>query len=58
MSWELEQLCAQFLMPLLDLVLMIVIHRHRNQGLMMSELGGELLGAAHAPAGTKRNFWG
>jgi DDE family transposase len=28
--------------------------RHRAHGLLLSELGGELLGPAHAPAGTKR----
>ena len=38
----------------LDLLLVIVIHRHRNQGLLLSELGGYLLGGEHAPAGTKR----
>jgi hypothetical protein len=69
-SEELAQHCAKFLLPflrrlnehvdrrivktLLDLVLIIVIHRHRNQALILSELGGELLGEAHAPAGTKR----
>jgi len=39
---------------LLDLVQIILIHRHRNQALILSELGGELLGEAHAPAGAKR----
>jgi hypothetical protein len=38
----------------LDLLPVIVMHRHRNQGLLLSELGGFLLGAEHAPAGTKR----
>lgn len=38
----------------LDLLLVIVMHRHRNHGLVLSELGGYLLGAEHAPAGTKR----
>jgi hypothetical protein len=38
----------------LDLLRVIVMHRHRNQGLLLSELGGLLLGANHAPAGTKR----
>ena len=37
-----------------DLLLVIVMHRHRQQGLLLSELGGYLLGAGHAPAGTKR----
>jgi hypothetical protein len=67
---ELEERCAQMLMPLLkqlnekldvrlvktllDLVLLIVLYRERHQGLILSELGGQLLGAAHAPAGSKR----
>jgi hypothetical protein len=38
----------------LDLLLVIVRHRHRNQGLLLSELGGFLLGAEPALAGTKR----
>lgn len=38
----------------LALVLAIVIHRHRNQGLLLSELGGVVLTGEHAPAGTKR----
>lgn len=31
-----------------------VCFRHRNHGLLLSELGGVLLGGDHAPAGTKR----
>jgi len=62
--------CFEFLAPLLrdldrlldrrlvqtvlDLVFVIVMHRHRNQGLILSELGGHLLGAARVPAGVKR----
>jgi hypothetical protein len=38
----------------LDLMPVIIMHRHRNQGLLLSELGGFLLGAGQAPAGTKR----
>lgn len=69
-SQECSQQCAGFLRPilgrlndhvdrrlvqtLLDLIQIILIHRHRNQALILSELGGELLGEAHAPAGTKR----
>ena len=69
-SREVMDLCVRFLEPLLkrlnqgmdrrlvntlrDLVMIIVIHRHRNQGLVMSELGGELVGEKHAPAGSKR----
>jgi hypothetical protein len=69
-SREVMDLCVRFLEPLMkrlnqgmdrrlvntlrDLVMLIVIHRHRNQGLVMSELGGELVGEKHAPAGYKR----
>ena len=38
----------------LGLVLAIVMHRHRNNGLLLSELGGALLGAESCRAGTKR----
>ncbi len=63
-------LCYRFVRPLLeglnakvdrrlvqtflDVLQVIVMHRHRNQGLLLSELGGYLLGAGRAPAGTKR----
>lgn len=69
-SLELEGRCQQMLLPLLkrlskklderlvktllDLVLLIVMYRDRHQGLILSELGGQLLGEAHAPAGSKR----
>lgn len=69
-SGEILSLCVQFLTPLLaklnqrldirlvntflDLFQVIMIHRERHQGLILSELGGELLGEAHAPAGAKR----
>lgn len=69
-SEVLAGLCYRFVRPLLrgmqvkmdrrlvhtflDLLAVIVMHRHRNQGLLLSELGGFLLGAEHAPAGTKR----
>lgn len=38
----------------LGLVMAIIMHRHRNNGLLLSELGGYLLGAEHCRAGTKR----
>lgn len=38
----------------LGLVMIILMHRHRNNGLLLSELGGVLLPPEHAPAGTKR----
>jgi hypothetical protein len=69
-SDEVGELCIRFLMPILqvlnerldtrlvntflELVMLIVIHRDRHQGLVLSELGGELLGEKHAPAGAKR----
>jgi hypothetical protein len=69
-SAYLEVRCYQFLLSLLicldaeldrrlvqtflALVMGVVIHRHRNQGLLLSELGGILLEPEHAPAGTKR----
>lgn len=38
----------------LGLVMAILLHRHRNDGLLLSELGGYLLAAEHCQAGTKR----
>jgi hypothetical protein len=38
----------------LGVVLAILIHRHRNHGLLLSELGGYLLGAEQCQAGAKR----
>lgn len=38
----------------LGLAMAILLHRHRNHGLLLSELGGFLLEPNHAPAGTKR----
>jgi hypothetical protein len=38
----------------LALVIVLIMHRHRNHGLLLSELGGYLLPPEHAPAGTKR----
>ena len=49
-----RQLDRRLVQTMLDLILVIVMHRHRNHGLVLSELGGHLLGAAHAPAGVKR----
>jgi len=36
------------------LVMAIIMHRHRSQGLLLSELGGYLLGPERCCAGTKR----
>lgn len=38
----------------LNTIRAILEHRHRNCGLLLSELGGFLLSPDHAPAGTKR----
>lgn len=38
----------------LGLVMAILLHRHRNHGLLLSELGGYLLEPEHCQAGTKR----
>jgi hypothetical protein len=69
-SRELEEKCWKFLQPLmeqlhglvdrrlvktfLDLVMIILMHRHRNNGLLLSELGDHLLGGERGPAGVKR----
>jgi hypothetical protein len=67
---ELENRCWEYLKPfleelhrkvdrrlvktLLDLVFVILIHRNRNSGLLLSELGDHLLGGERGPAGVKR----
>ena len=69
-SRELENRCWEYLKPLLeqlhrrvdrrlvktllDLVLVILMHRNRNSGLLLSELGDHLLGGERGPAGVKR----
>jgi hypothetical protein len=69
-SRDLEDACWRFTQPVLeqlhvrmdrrlvktflDLVLVILIHRHRNNGLLLSELGDQLLGGERGPAGVKR----
>ena len=67
---EIEKRCWEFLKPfleelhrridrrlvktLLDLVLVILMHRHRNNGLLLSELGDQMMGGERGPAGVKR----
>ncbi len=67
---ELENRCWKYRQPLLeelhqkvdrrlvktlwDLVLVILMHRNRNNGLLLSELGDHLLGGERGPAGVKR----
>ncbi len=69
-SWYLERECYRFLdrllrvlnvsldqrlvVTFLSLVMVILMHRHRHQGLLLSELGGYLRPAYQVPAGTKR----
>lgn len=49
-----KRLDRRLVQTLLDLMMVIVMHRHRSHGLLLSELGGYLLGEGQAPAGTKR----
>ena len=69
-SRDLENRCWVFLKPfleelhktvdrrlvktLLDLVMVMLMHRHRNNGLLLSELGDHLMGGERGPAGVKR----
>jgi len=48
------QLDSRLVQTFLQLVYVILLHRHRNNGLLLSELGGYLLNPAQAPAGAKR----
>ena len=70
-SRELENKCWEFLRPvleqlhqlvdrrvvktLLDLVMVIVMHRNRNHGLLLSELGDHLLGGRARTSRGKTN---
>jgi hypothetical protein len=49
-----QSLDRRLVQTFFDLLFVIVILRHRNQGLLLSELGGQLMGMDRAPAGTKR----
>ena len=49
-----QELDRRLVNTFLCLVMAIVMHRHRNNGLLLSELGGYLLGAEQGRAGTKR----
>jgi hypothetical protein len=49
-----QKLDRRLVNTFLGLVMAIVVHRHGNHGLLLSELGGYLLGADHCRAGTKR----
>jgi len=49
-----QHLDIRLVQTALDLVQVILTHRHRAMGLLLSELGAFLLGPEQAPAGTKR----
>src|SRR5881628_287179 len=49
-----QKLDRRLVSTFLGLVMAIIMHRHRNNGLLLGELGGYLLGAEHCRAGTKR----
>lgn len=49
-----EKMDRRLVKTLLGLVMSILKHRHRNNGLLLSELGGYLLGSEFCQAGTKR----
>ena len=48
------QLDIRLVQTAVDLVQVILTHRHRALGLLLTELGGYLLSPAQAPAGAKR----
>lgn len=49
-----EVLDKRLVRTLCRLLLAMLVHRHREHGLLLSELGGYVAGDEHAPAGTKR----
>jgi len=49
-----ERMDRRLVSTFFGLVMAIIRHRHRNQGLLLSELGGHLLGPERCRAGTKR----
>jgi hypothetical protein len=49
-----EQIDRRLVSTFMGLVMAIIMHRHRNHGLLLSELGGYLLGPERCRAGTKR----
>lgn len=49
-----SRLDRRLVQTFLGIVMVILMHRHRNQGLLLSELGGYLMEPDQAPAGTKR----
>ena len=49
-----QRLDRRLVQTFFDLLVIIVMHRDRHQGLLLSELGGQLMGVNRGPAGTKR----
>jgi Transposase DDE domain len=49
-----QKLDRRLVQTFFDLLVVILLHRDRHQGLLLSELGGQLMGVNRAPAGTKR----
>lgn len=49
-----ERMDRRLVRTLLALLQAMLVHRHRENGLLLSELGSYIAGDAHAPAGTKR----
>jgi hypothetical protein len=49
-----KQMDRRLVQTFLDVLIVILMHRNRQQGLLLSELGGYLMGMERAPAGTKR----
>ena len=49
-----EKIDRRLVSTMFGLVIAILMHRHRNHGLLLSELGGYLLGPERCCAGTKR----
>ena len=55
LAQHLDQLVDRRLVSTFEALLGCIIRfRHNSLGLLLSELGGKLLGEQHAPAGTKR----
>ena len=49
-----QQIDRRLVMTFFGLLMAILLHRHRQHGLLLSELGGYLLGPERCRAGTKR----
>jgi len=53
--WALnERIDRRLVSTFMGLLMAIMMHRHRNNGLLLSELGSNLLGPERCRAGTKR----